>query len=220
MVSAPTERLASGLFAADRYAGQTAIVAGQGPVCHALAQRLSAGGARVFPAGPSGEDAGHISCDLADPASIAAAFDRVEREAAGASLLVVGAALASGDPERWREDLSLGLDAPFFWAAEFARRRVTAGEGGAVLILIESAALDARAADPATVAAAQALSNLVKTLSVEWARDGLRVNALGHGDDLESACSLGLYLLSTYGAYVTGSIVIADGPDIGPGVLI
>ena len=56
-------------------------------------------------------------------------------------------------------------------------------------------------------AAAGALGNLTKTLGVEWARDGIRVNAvltLARGETLGNLVA---YLASDYAAYVTGAIM-------------
>ena len=206
----------SGLFAADRFAGDSVLIAGQDALCRHVAEQFRAGGARVTLAGPSADGAGFMVCDLDDVASIASAF-----EAAGdVSLLVTASSLPSGNLDQWRGDVSGALDRHFLFASEFARRRLAAGADGSLLMMMSTDVLKGEAADPAAVTAAHALSNLIKTLSVEWARDGLRVNGLGYGDDLVSAANLALYLLSPYGAYITGTIAIADGPQAGAGVFI
>ncbi len=206
---------AAGLFAPERFAGSSVLVAGQDPVCRAFGARLAAGGARVTLAGPSADGPDVIACDGLDAASIASVFDAIGET----TLLVIGPAVAAGE-EAFRARLAGALDMPFFFAAEFARRRIAAQASGSLLILMSPAMIDAGAGDPAQTAAAHALANLIKTLAVEWARDGLRINGLGLGADLDTAVNLGLYLLSDYGAYMTGQIAIADGPAAHAGLFI
>ena len=114
----------------------------------------------------------------------------------------------------WRAALDAGLDQRFLLARDFAKARREAGKGGAVLYV--GAPEQALGSDHA--AAAGGLSNLTKTLGVEWARDGIRVNAIltcETGLTLESGETLGnlaAYLVSDYAAYVTGA-VMGIGPD-------
>ena len=207
---------AAGLFAPGRFAFDGVLIAGQDALCRRLGEQFRAGGARVTLAGPSPDEPGFLACDLEDAAAIAAAF----AAAGDVSLLGTASRPSSGDLDQWRGDVSGALDRHFLFASEFTRRRLAAGAAGSVLMLMSSDVLKAQAADPAAVTAAHALSSLIKTLSVEWARDGVRVNGLAFGDDLVSAVNLALYLLSPYGAYITGSIAIADGPEVGAGVFI
>lgn len=55
--------------------------------------------------------------------------------------------------------------------------------------------------------------NLTRTLAVEWAPHGIRVNAISPGpvgteQEIAHACS---YLVSDYAAYVTGDVLTVDG---------
>ena len=64
------------------------------------------------------------------------------------------------------------------------------------------------------------VENLVKSLAVEWARDGIRINAIASRacevppeSDPELTQSLGnlaAYLLSDYAAYVSGTVMGVD----------
>ena len=60
-------------------------------------------------------------------------------------------------------------------------------------------------------AAAGALGNLTKTLGVEWARDGIRVNAIQTGEDGETLGNLAAYLVSPQACYINGEMVAIDG---------
>ena len=103
----------------------------------------------------------------------------------------------------WRTTLDAGLDQRFLLAQQFAARRRAAGRGGAVLFV--GAPEQALGSDHA--AAAGALGNLTKTLGVEWARDGIRVNAVLTGEGGETLGNLAAYLVSDYAAYVTGAVM-------------
>lgn len=102
----------------------------------------------------------------------------------------------------WRATLDRGLDQRFLLAKDFAAARRAAGRGGAVLFV--GAPEQALGSDQA--AAAGALGNLTKTLGVEWARDGIRVNAVLTGQADATLGNLAAYLVSDYAAYVTGAV--------------
>lgn len=103
----------------------------------------------------------------------------------------------------WRATLDAGLDQRFLMAQEFAAERRAAKKGGAVLFI--GAPEQALGSDHA--AAGGASGNLTKTLGVEWARDGIRVNLIQSGETGETLGNLAAYLISDYAAYVTGAVL-------------
>ena len=103
----------------------------------------------------------------------------------------------------WRASLDAGLDRRFLGAQDFAGRCRARGTGGAILFV--GAPEQALGADQA--AAAGALGNLIKTLGVEWARDGIRVNGVLTREAGETLGNLAAYLVSDYAAYVTGAVM-------------
>ena len=103
----------------------------------------------------------------------------------------------------WRTSLDAGLDRRFLGAKDFADRCRARGQGGAILFV--GAPEQAFGADQA--AAAGALGNLTKTLGVEWARDGIRVNSILTRETGETLGNLAAYLVSDYAAYVTGAVM-------------
>ena len=109
----------------------------------------------------------------------------------------------------WRDTLDQGLDQRFLEAKAFAEARRAAGKPGAVLFV--GAPEQALGSDHA--AAAGALGNLVKTLGVEWARDGIRINAILSHAAGATRGNLAAYLLSDYAAYVTGAVMGIDCDD-------
>lgn len=102
--------------------------------------------------------------------------------------------------DEWRVRLDEGLDRRFLLAQEFARHRRAAQKCGAILFVDSPE----QGLGTAQAAAVGALGNLIKTLSVEWARNGIRVNAILSHDRGHSAGQLATYLVSDYAAYVTG----------------
>ena len=137
--------------------------------------------------------------------------------AQGAVLVADGAAdalihVAASPPNRplhelnladWRATLDAGLDQRFLMAKAFAAERRAAGKGGAIVFV--GAPEQALGSDHA--AAVGALGNLTKTLGVEWARDGIRVNSIQTGETGETLGNLAAYLISDYAAYVTGAVM-------------
>jgi NAD(P)-dependent dehydrogenase (short-subunit alcohol dehydrogenase family) len=104
---------------------------------------------------------------------------------------------------QWRETLDGGLDQRFLLANEFAKSCRAAGKGGVVLFV--GAPEQSLGSDHA--AAAGALGNLTKTLGVEWARDGIRVNTILTAGSGATLGNLAAYLVSDYAAYVTGAVM-------------
>ncbi len=109
----------------------------------------------------------------------------------------------------WRATLDAGLDQRFHEAKALAEAARARGEGGAVIFV--GAPEQALGSDHA--AAAGALGNLTKTLGVEWARDGIRVNTVLTRSDGTALGNLVAYLASDYAAYVTGAVMGVDCDD-------
>jgi NAD(P)-dependent dehydrogenase (short-subunit alcohol dehydrogenase family) len=109
----------------------------------------------------------------------------------------------------WRQALDAGLDQRFLQANDFAKHCRDRGQGGVVLFIgvpEQSSGID-------QAAAAGALGNLTKTLGVEWARDGIRVNTILTLRSDETVANLAAYLVSDYAAYVTGAVMGVDAHD-------
>jgi NAD(P)-dependent dehydrogenase (short-subunit alcohol dehydrogenase family) len=105
--------------------------------------------------------------------------------------------------DEWRATLDAGLDQRFHAARSLADACRGRGIGGTVVFV--GAPEQALGSDHA--AAAGALGNLTKTLGVEWARDGIRVNTVLTRTHGETLGNLVAYLASDYAAYVTGAIM-------------
>lgn len=103
----------------------------------------------------------------------------------------------------WRASMDAGLDRRFLGAKDFAAACRARGQGGVVLFV--GAPEQALGADQA--AAAGALGNLTKTLGVEWARDGIRVNSILTRETGDTLGRVAAYIASDYAAYVTGAVM-------------
>ena len=103
----------------------------------------------------------------------------------------------------WRASLDAGLDRRFLGAKDFAESCRARRQGGSVLFI--GAPEQALGADQA--AAAGALGTLTKTLGVEWARDGIRVNSILTRETGDTRGKLAASLASESAAYVTGAVM-------------
>lgn len=195
--------------------GRRALIAGAGAAADAVATGFAAAGAKVE----------RVSAVAVDGPDIAEVFATTEAKLGGPVDLLVhaGAELADASAEMisleaWRSGFSADIDGRFLHAAEFARRSIAAKQRGAILFLMPS---PKPGPGRATAASANgALDNLVKSLSVEWGRDGIRTNAItsrvvegfatASPEGRTSLVNLGAYICSDYGAYITGCLMGVD----------
>jgi 3-oxoacyl-[acyl-carrier protein] reductase len=123
--------------------------------------------------------------ELADFAAVPPAFDAVEAELGPVSVLVNNAGIAGPGPlidmtlERWREILTVDLDALFVVAQEAARRMV--GRGGAIVNVSSILGLRPARGNAAYAVAKAGVTQLTGALALELAPHGVRVNALAPG---------------------------------------
>jgi NAD(P)-dependent dehydrogenase (short-subunit alcohol dehydrogenase family) len=240
------------------YEWPAALVTGGGTgLGRGLALRLAAAGVDVWIVGRraepleetrelAGEAAERVharTCDLRDPDACVELIEAVGdvgilvNNAAGTFVAKAEDVSANG----WRSVVEATLNAPFYVTSAWGKRRIREGLGGVVLN-IASATTDG--GSPGTVhsgAAKSGLISMTKTLATEWARFGIRVNALSPGPfetpaaadwiwtqrrikrRVESAVPLGyiapvdeivepaLFLVSASARYATGSVLKVDG---------
>jgi gluconate 5-dehydrogenase/2-deoxy-D-gluconate 3-dehydrogenase len=212
----------------DRFGldGRTAVVTGASRgLGRAMAEALAKAGAKVVLVGRDGDELGRVaaelagqSCDVVVRELDLSQVDRIESwvEGVWSELTPIEIVLHSAghqrrapaievDPKDWEKILTVNLTAPFFLSRAFGRRQIEAGLGGSH-IFIGSLTTIRGIANTAPYAASKAgLAGVVRTLAVEWASSGIRVNAIAPGY-FRTALTEGLFQNPELSAWVHSRI--------------
>jgi len=135
----------------------------------------------------AGGRAAGFEVDVREVERVAATFDEIEARLGGVDVLVNNAAGNFACPAEdlsgnaWRAVVQIVLDGTFFCSREFARRRMTVEQGGAILNIGASYAWTGGAGAAHSASAKAGVTNLTRTLAVEWAPADIRVNTLVPG---------------------------------------
>ncbi len=241
-------------------AGDVAIVTGGGGgFGRAFSLRLAKMGARIAVwdideaqgeetvrhVAQSGGKASFFRVDLADPASIAACAEQT-MDALGAPYCIINNASVFPRGEvielplaDWEWTLKVNLTAPFLIAKTFGPGMIEKGRG-VVINLASGRAIEGAAKGANYACTKAAILSLTKSLALEWARHGVRVNAIIPGQSLtamplaatseaemhaqakvrnpmgrigypEDVAGLAAYLVSADAAYMTGQGIAING---------
>ena len=233
-----------------------ALVTGAGAgIGEACARRLAAGGARVAVADrdlPAAErvageldGAVAIDADVSDPAAVDAmvaavleAFGRLDIAINNAGIGGLRAPIAEQTPESWREVLSVNLDGVFYCIrAELPA--MLRGGGGAIVNIASVLSITGFEGSAHYVAAKHGVLGLTQNAALEYATQGIRVNAVAPGfiatpllkasmneaeaaaiaalhpqnrlGEPEEVAELAAWLASDAASFVNGSIYPVDG---------
>ena len=130
-----------------------------------------------------------VHVDVTDQDAVDAAFADVTEQLGVPNVLVTAAGITVWNDsvdvsaEEWRRVVSVNLDGTFFAAAAFGRGLLAAQAPGAAVLISSMSGLiinvpQHQASYSATKAA---VSQLARSLAVEWAAAGIRVNAIAPG---------------------------------------
>ncbi|WP_230532378.1 SDR family NAD(P)-dependent oxidoreductase [Microvirga roseola] len=123
---------------------------------------------------------------VSQPADVRAAFDMAEERFGPVDIVLANAGISQNCPtldldlDSWRRVMSVNLDGVFLTAQEAGRRMIPRGQGRIVLM----SSIYGIVAAPERlgyVVSKSGVSAMAKALAVEWARHGVRVNAIAPG---------------------------------------
>ncbi|MFM8515298.1 MAG: SDR family oxidoreductase [Actinomycetota bacterium] len=247
-----------------RCAGMTAVITGGSRgIGYTLANALAAEGARIGLIDilddvtdsaqkiidTHGVTAAGVVADVTDAAALDSAFTSLATAAGTADILVTSAGITQwGDsidvtPEEWQRVLDINLNGTFFACQSFGRRLLAEGRPGSAILVSSMSAqiVNVPQFQASYHASKAAVSMLAKSLAVEWATRGIRVNALEPGytlsamtrqfmdanpdlrvrwEDMIPARRMGepedlvgvvILLASAESAYLTGQSIVVDG---------
>jgi NAD(P)-dependent dehydrogenase (short-subunit alcohol dehydrogenase family) len=126
-------------------------------------------------------------CDVADPASVKDAmkatldaFGRVDGCFANAGVIGRNGTVSFVDmsAEEWRRVLRVNLDGAFFTFRAAARHMMERGGGGVLVGTASLAAIEGAARNEHYAATKGGLISMIRALAVEFARHGVRANAI------------------------------------------
>lgn len=132
------------------------------------------------------EDATFIACDVCDPDAVDAAFDRAEAEVGPLDIVVANAGISQNSPTLelsfadWRRVMAVNLDGVFL-TAQAAGRRMVPRRCGVILLMASMYGVVAAPERIGYCVSKSGVAMMAKALALEWARHGLRVNALAPG---------------------------------------
>lgn len=242
--------------------GRVAVITGGGQgIGWAIAQAMAGAGALVVIAEinpgtgeqaaarlrDAGYEARYVSLDVRRPQQVRQVARFVQEQLHRIDILVNNAGIVYNTPaldtpdEQWLDVIDVNLNGVFWCAREFGRIMV-AQSGGAIVNMASMSGLIVNKPQPQVAynASKAAVIMITKSLAAEWARHGVRVNAIAPGyiateltkrgmsieawrstwmemtpmgrpGEPADVASAAVYLASDAASYVTGAVLSVDG---------
>ncbi|GIV98164.1 MAG: 2,4-dienoyl-CoA reductase [Herpetosiphonaceae bacterium] len=185
-------------------------------------------------------------CDVRDPQAVAETVDAA-REWGGVDILVNNAAgnfivpAENLTPNGWRAVIDIVLNGSFFCSQAVGKQMIKRGRGGSIISILATYAWTGGPGTIHSAAAKAGVLAMTRTLAVEWARYGIRVNAIAPGPvetegagaklwatpeiaeqlrrsipqgrfgSTEEIAEIVAFLASPAAAFITGDVITADG---------
>ena len=249
-----------GMTSQGRLAGKVAVVTGGGSgIGRAVAERFAAEGAAVAVADivaagakavadgiqARGGRAFGMGVDVTDDTQVRALMDRAVAELGGVDVLMTAAgvldfgSVVDTEPQAWNRVIGVNLTGTYLCARAAIPRMVERGGGAIVTVSSSTGAHDAAPGTAAYIASKGGVAMLTKAMSVDHARQGIRVNAIAPGPtdtpmlgrvmtpaelrafgeampigrlaQPEELAAAALFLASDEASYVTGAVFAVDG---------
>jgi len=244
--------------------GKVALVTGAGSgLGRQFAETLSTAGAKVVLAArrrekleetaeivtAAGGTAICVELDVTDALSIANCIRQATNEVGVPDILVNNAGIAKQafltdiSEEDWDAVIDTNLKGVFMVAQAVGKSMISADKPGSIINIASILGLRVSKALASYIAAKSAVVQLTKAMAIEWARNGIRVNALAPGyfiteinerqfadgaadeflkdkvpmervGELREIAGPLLLLASDAGSYMTGSILTVDGGHV------
>ena len=223
------------------------VLAANGASVALVARRADKLQAAVAKIEKAGGKAVAVEADVLDRAAMKHAFDQAEQALGTVTILVNNAGVAHSTratdvtEDEWNHVVRTNLDAVFFWAQEGARRMLRANARGSIVNIASVLGFGVSKGTIAYATAKAGVIQMTKTLGLELAFKGVRVNAIapgwfvtdinrdylegagkgltrdipvgrfGRDGDLDGAL---LLLASDAGSYMAGTTVVCDGGQV------
>jgi 3-oxoacyl-[acyl-carrier protein] reductase len=190
--------------------------------------------------------------DIADPRAVETLVDRTVAEFGRVDILINNASAARG-PDRvaavelpyeiWKKVMVTNLDGTFLLSCAAARKMIAQGQGGSIVNISSIASKLAQAKAAAYSASKAAVNALSRSMALDLAPNGIRVNAicpgiidtfrmddlcrgeswgkfvksfipLGYAGDGTECAELVLFLVTDHGKWITGQAINVDGGTV------